>query len=275
MVTARQADGASRAGVQVIERGARILHALAEEPGGLSLSQIAARAGLARSTVHRLVTALQDERLVAPATTNGRFRLGPAVAMLGMAAQREITLQFHQYLLRLSRELDETVDLAVLDHDRVLFVDQVSAPRRLQAVSAVGSSFPAYCTANGKALLARLPAAKVLDLLPERLEPMTPNTITRRSELLEELERIRSTGIAFDREEHTLGICAVGAAIGEADIQVGALSVPMPAPRFYGNEQRLVAALRATCDDIDASLAQPAQPAVADRAGRRRRSVGT
>lgn len=272
MAAARQTDGASRAGVQVIERGARILHALAEEPGGLSLSQIAARAGLARSTVHRLVTALQDERLVAPATTNGRFRLGPAVAMLGMAAQREITLQFHQHLLRLSRELDETVDLAVLDHDRVLFVDQVSAPRRLQAVSAVGSSFPAYCTANGKALLARLPAAKVIDLLPERLEPMTPNTITRRSELLEELERVRATGIAFDREEHTLGICAVGAAIGEPDIQVGALSVPMPAPRFYGNEQRLVAALRATCDEIDASLAQPSPPA---RPSRQARSVRT
>lgn len=272
MAAERQTNGASRAGVQVIERGARILHALAEEPGGLSLSQIAGRAGLARSTVHRLVTALQDERLVAPATTNGRFRLGPAVAMLGMAAQREITMQFHQHLLRLSRELDETVDLAVLDHDRVLFVDQVSAPRRLQAVSAVGSSFPAYCTANGKALLARLPAAKVMDLLPERLEPMTPNTITRRAELLEELERVRTTGIAFDREEHTLGICAVGAAIGEPDIQLGALSVPMPAPRFYGNEQRLVAALRATCDDIEASLAQPSTP---NRPGRKRRNVGT
>lgn len=251
----RREGRTGRTGVQVIERGSRILRALAQEPGGLSLSQIATRVGLARSTVHRLVTALQDELLIVPASPDGRFRLGPSVAVLGLAAQREVTLHLHQFLVRLSRELDETVDLAVLDHDQVLFIDQVSAPRRLRAVSAIGSVFPTHCTANGKALLARLPVEKVVALLPERLEALTPNTITRRDELLSELDEVRESGVAFDREEHTLGICAVGALVGDLYPQLAAITVPLPAQRFYGNEERLVAELRATCREIDASLA--------------------
>jgi DNA-binding IclR family transcriptional regulator len=253
----RTAEGSvrHRHGVQVIHRATRILEVLKHQPAGLSLSQIADRVGLARSTVHRLVAALEAERLVVPASPSGRVRLGPALTALGLAAKRDVALEVHPFLVRLSRDVNETVDLAVLEQDHVLFVDQVAAPRRLRAVSALGATFPAYCTANGKALLAELPAEHVQRLLPDRLEALTPNTITDRSRLVAELEHVRSTGFALDREEHTTGICAVGTVIRDSLGQPAAITIPLPAQRFYGHEDRLTSALLEASREIERRLA--------------------
>lgn len=251
-MTPTEETGVSRSPVQVVQRVAAILFALRGEPEGLSLSEIASRVGLARSTVHRLVTALEHERLVTAATPTGGFRLGPALASLVVAASHDFTLAMHPHLASLSQELDETVDLAVLEHDRVLFVDQVAADtRRLRAVSAIGAMFPAHCTANGKALLAQLTNDELERLLPTRLERLTPYTITSRAKLLEELETVRKDGIGYDREEHTEGIRAVGIAIAPAGARVAAISIPLPSQRFGGNEKVLVQALLRTRDRLE------------------------
>jgi DNA-binding IclR family transcriptional regulator len=197
---------------------------------------------LPKSTAHRIVGALAAEGLVAQ-PGDGRVRLGPACARLGTAAREATTERLRPVLLGLRRELDETVDLAVLDGASVRFVDQVPAPRRLRAISAVGELFPPHCTANGKALLAALPEGQAKALLPHRLPRLTPHTIVSREALLAELAQIRREGVAYDREEHTDGICAVAAAVSDGS-DPAAISVPVPAPRFHGNEPALAAAVR-------------------------------
>lgn len=254
---ARVASNASgdAGGVQVIRRAARILEALKGQPDGLSLSQIASRVKLPRSTVHRLIAALEQEGFVASASPNGRFRVGPTLVSFAMTADRDLAAHLHRFLVELSQEVNETVDLAVLRHDRVLFIDQVESPQRLQAVSAVGVAFPTYCTANGKALLAGLPPEQVERLLPERLHRLTAATIVDRSALLDELEQVRVRGVAYDLEEHTAGICAVGAAVRQGDRLVAAISVPIPMQRFDRDDERLVDALKRTCARAERALA--------------------
>jgi len=246
--------GQREGGVQVIARAAEILRALAERPEGLSLSQIANEVGLARSTVHRIVMALQAERFVVPISPKGRIRLGPGLMPLAASVQLEMRQEVRPYLERLSRQVYETVDLAILQGDRVVFIDQVAAPQRLQAVSAIGEAFPLYCTANGKAILAELPQERIERILPAQLQPFTPRTITSRARLLAELEQVRSEGIAYDREEHTPGICAVGAAIWDMAGNLAAVTIPLPATRFYGNEQKLAVMLLRTCEQIKRRL---------------------
>jgi len=124
------------------------------------------------------------------------------------------------------------------------FVDQVTAPRRLRAVSAIGVSFPLYCTANGKAVLASMPPEAVRSLLPARLERLTPVTCTSRSKLEKELVEVRRSGVAMDREEHTSGICAVGVCVKLGTGDLLAISIPLPSGRFYGRENKLAAILR-------------------------------
>ena len=241
---ALSSDRSANGGVQVIARAAQILRALDDEPQGLSLSQLAERLELPRSTVHRVVTALSAEGLLAAASPNGRVRLGPEIARLALASRREIRAELRPHLQRLFDRLNETVDCAVLDGDHLRFIDQIAAPHRLRAVSAVGATFPLHCTANGKALLAELSPEEVARVLPTRLRRCTPATVTARAELFGELDEVRATKVAFDREEHTSGISAAGIAIRDPFGALAAISVPMPTQRFEGRETEIAAALR-------------------------------
>ena len=251
-----QGDGeraADRNGIQVIARAATILRAIAEHRDGIGLSELARQVDLPRSTTHRIVAALEAEEMVI-STASGRTRVGPALIRLGATERLDLRAEARPHLEALSERLGETVDLALRQGDAVLFLDQVSAPQRLRAVSAVGSLFPAYCTANGKALLAELPLRTVHELLPARLPARTPNTITSRAKLDAELKKIRREGFAVDREEHTLGICAIGATIRDSFGVEMAITVPLPAQRFGGREEEISTALLQTCAAIERDL---------------------
>jgi DNA-binding IclR family transcriptional regulator len=240
--------------IQLVSRVAALLRALDGQPQGLSLSQISERISLPRSTVHRLVTALENEGFVAAATPNGRVRLGAELLRLAEGGRRDIQRELRPLMQQLYDDLNETVDLAVLDGDHLRFIDQIPAPHRLRAVSAVGATFPLHCTANGKAVLASLDDEAVKALVPARLSRYTPATITRRGALLDELAEIRRTGVALDREEHTEGIAAGGFAVRDATGTIAAISVPMPTQRFAGREDAIVAALAAARAEAVAAL---------------------
>ncbi len=236
-------DSTTRGGIQAIARAGRVLRALEAAPEGLTLAALSSDVDLPKSTVHRLVAALTAEELVTTAP-GGEIRLGGGLARLGAATRQTLRHELRPVLEALRDEVDETVDLAVLDGGGMRFVDQLAADHRLRAVSAVGVSFPLYCTANGKAMLAALPDDRVAALLPPRLEAHTPATMTSRAELGRELERIRAAGVAFDREEHTEGISAVGAAVHDTAGPVAAISIPVPTARFARDEQRYADAAR-------------------------------
>lgn len=241
-------------GVQAIARAGALLRGLERAPGGASLGELAADVGLAKSTVHRIAAALAEEGLVVSAP-DGRLVLGPALARLAAASRATLPERLRPTLEALVAEVGETVDLSVLDGAGVRFVDQVAAPaQRLRAVSAVGSVFPLHCTANGKALLAALGPERARALLPARPRRMTAATVTSREALMRELRAVGEHGVAFDREEHTEGICAVAAAVWDAAGPAAAISVPVPVQRFAGREQELAAALARAATGASALL---------------------
>jgi len=235
-------------------RAAGILRTLNGEHLGLTPSEVARRVRLSRSTVHRILVALEGEGLVAVATAPGRYRLGPELTRLSASERGELRFSARPFLEQLSVEVNETVDLAVLIQDRVSFVDQVAAPHRLRAVSTVGATFPAYCTANGKALLAALSDDHLLRLLPERMTSIGSQTKRRRADLMEELREVRRTGVAYDNQEHTAGISAIGAVVRDPFVAVAAVTIPLPSQRYEGNEETLVKALLKTCTLITEML---------------------
>lgn len=241
----------SDGGVQVIARAAEILRLLQAHPGGLSQAEIGERLGMARSTVSRILGALDDEGLVAARGARGPYRLGPEIARMAATVRLGVVMDVHPFMEELSRELEETVDLSILDRDRATFVDQVVSPHRLRAISAVGESFPLHCCANGKALLASLPPEQQAQALPSRLARLTENTITTPAALRKELDRVRADGVAYDREEQTEGVCAVGAVLPVGE-QVVAVSVPVPAQRFYRRESEIAQALLAWVRKLEA-----------------------
>jgi DNA-binding IclR family transcriptional regulator len=239
----RSADDPSAGGVRVIARSAQILRILRTAPDGMTQAELGKQMGLARSTVHRLLSALRDEDLVETSGPRGRYRLGPVIPRMADAARRGGLDELHPLLEKLAREVNETVDLSVLERDRATFADQIPSSQRLRAVSGIGESFPLYCTASGKAFLASMSAAELSRALPGTLARLTPATITDRRALEAELDQVRAQGYALDREEHTEGICAAGVFLGRIAGVSAAVSILLPAQRFYVREQALVRAL--------------------------------
>jgi DNA-binding IclR family transcriptional regulator len=245
---------ANKQRIQVIARAANILRTLEGESAGLSLGQIGERVGLARSTVQRIVDALLTEQFLIAASPTSGVRLGPALVRLAAAASVEFDQITRPVMSALSQSLGETVDLSVLKGSMAVFTDQIQGSHRLRAVSGVGESFPLHCTANGKALLSVLPAAKAMQLLKGRLSRLTPRTITKHAKLLEAIEDCRRTGLAIDEEEHTEGISAMGTGFIDPLGRAVALSVPVPTARFNRKRAELGASLLRARDTIRSAL---------------------
>jgi DNA-binding IclR family transcriptional regulator len=221
-----------RHSVQVIARAANVLRALEGESDGLSLGQIAQRVGLARSTIQRIVEALSEEHFLIAASPTTGVRLGPALIRLAASAHVEFDQITHPLLAALAQKVGETVDLSVLKGTVAVFTDQVQGVHRLRAVSAVGETFPLHCSANGKALLSVMDEQKLDRLLRGALPRLTAKTIVQRTDLLKAIESVRRSGVAYDLEEHTEGICAVGTAFLDPIGRAIAISIPVPTTRF-------------------------------------------
>jgi DNA-binding IclR family transcriptional regulator len=244
-----------RRSIQVISRAAAILWALEKNPQGLSLGEIAKLVGLPRSTVQRIVDALARENLILASSATSGVRLGPALLTLAAATRFEIADLLRPTLEALAKETGESVDLAVADQDKVVFVDQVAGGHRLTAVSAVGVSFPLHCSANGKAVLAALDDAELTRLKKRmKLTRQTPNTITNWVRLEQELAQVRERGVACDCEENSIGICAVAATVRGPTGELAAISIPVPTQRFTAKKEKLAALLLSHCETLRLKL---------------------
>jgi len=241
--------------MQAVTRVAAVLEVLAESGGGQSLSALATRANLPKTSVHRICNALEQVGYVRVDPATGQRGLGPALLRLAAIGRRDLRTVLEPYLERLSRSLNETVDLAVLDDWQVLFIAQHAAPQReLMAIARVGAHFPAYSMASGKVLLAQLRVDELRYRLPARPEPTPEGRHISREMLLRELDDVRTSGLGYEREELRPGICAVAVAVRDADGRAASIAVPMPASRFTASEPAVVAALLSLRDEIQREL---------------------
>ncbi|ALV28496.1 IclR family transcriptional regulator [Pannonibacter sp. Q-1] len=239
-----ETESARSSGIQVIARAAAILRVLRDHTEGMSLGQIAEKVDLPRSTVQRIVGALQAERLVIASSSGGSIRLGPEITALSEATHYNVVEECRLHLSELSRKLGETADLSVLRGAGMIFLDQVPGTHRLRTVSAVGDVFPLTTTANGRAALSLLPEAQARTLVEaEWARRKLPADWPAFAALL---AQVRETGLAYDRDEHTGGISAIGFAFRDRTNEVLAISVPVPSQRFETILPNIEAALRDT-----------------------------
>lgn len=219
--------------VVVQNRQAPVLHKPREYPDGLSLGELAKLLKLPRSTIQRIVAALDEENLVIAASPTRGVRLGPALLALAAATRFDISEIARPTLQEISLLSGETVDLSLLDGNKLVFIDQVIGGHRLKAESGIGVSFSLHSTAPGKAMLAALSDAQLLALRPRMsLARMTPNTINTWDGLLNAIASVRQTGLGADLEENSLGICAISMALKLPGGEIAAISVPVATQRF-------------------------------------------
>ncbi|SLN51340.1 HTH-type transcriptional regulator SrpS [Aquimixticola soesokkakensis] len=248
------ADDNSRNGIQVIARAAAILRALRGAPSGMSFGQIAEAVDLPRSTVQRIISALQDERMVIASLQGGGLRIGPEMQSFADAAQYNIVESCRLFLSELSQATGETADLSVLRGAGMIFLDQVPGTHRLRTVSSVGEVFPLTSTANGKACLALMEPQKAQRLARAEWERRAMNV--DEAIFLRDLDSIRAGSLAYDLDEHTDGISGVGFGFRDWGGDLHAISVPVPTTRFAQKRPLVEAALEKAREHVVRMMAR-------------------
>lgn len=225
-----------------VHNAARLLCAFTTTDTEYGVSQLARKLQLPKSTVHRLLTTLAEERLIERNPRTVRYRLGLKMWELGALAAGHLTLReaAAPYLDDVRNRTRETVQVAVLDGTEVVYVERRESPQTLRLFGRVGHRNHAHCTSTGKVLLAHLPPEE----LERRLAAMelvahTRYTITDPDKLRAELATVRQRGYAVNINESEMGIASVGAPIFDrSGTVVAAASIAGPLTRFEGPAMR-------------------------------------
>lgn len=222
------------AGTGTLGKAIDVLEIVAASDEPMRFTDILKRSDQPRGTLHRQLSNLVEEGLL---VLNGDRSYGLGLRLLKFAAKawagNEFRIVAEPHLRRLHEQTGETVHLAVLRDIQVIYLDKVESRQAVRMYSQIGNASPAYCTGVGKAALSSLPDEAFHALLPKfSFHRFTDHTLVTVETLAEEIEAIRRKGIAFDREEHELGIRCVAAPVHSADRSfVAAISVTGPAYR--------------------------------------------
>jgi IclR family KDG regulon transcriptional repressor len=221
---------------QTVARALGLLELLSKHKS-LTASQIIKLTETHRSTGYRLLGTLTQLGYIRKDERSGYYSLSPKILTLAASVQetkdiREIALPF---IDELHKQTQETIHLAVLDNDELVYLDKRESSKNLRVVmtSKTGSHAPLYCTGIGKVLLSGMPSSQLDEYIRKvRFVKYTANTLPGASELLSELEDIKRQGFAEDREEHEDGVyCVAAPVINAAGITIAAFSVSLPSAR--------------------------------------------
>lgn len=245
---------------QTVARAMALLELLAKH-GKLSAIRMIELLGFHRSTAYRLLGTLQQLGYVRKDEHTGLYSLAPRVLQLssGVLEQQEVATVARPFLRSLHDKTRETVHLALLEGQTLVYLDKLESTNNLRVVmsSQKGSHAPLYCTGIGKVLLAWSGEDNFRDYVQGTIfKRFTPNTLTEAEALHRALEDIRESGYALDREEHEVGVFCVAAPVRDAfDHVVAALSVSVPSARINDVIQsELTALVMETARDISEAI---------------------
>ena len=220
----------SRDFVQSLARGLSVLGAFDAEHPTLGLAGIAARTGLSRAAVRRLVLTLQHLGYVRPVGRD--YALSPRVLELGFGCLGSLRLtDLAQPLIeQLAQRVRHSCSMAVLDGQSIVYVLRVPVRRVMAVALGVGARLPAFAASMGRVLLAGLPPAALARWLADcRPTRLTPHTVTDLRRLGRIIATVRAQGYAYVEQELELGLCSLAVPVRDRDGRVvAALNASMP-----------------------------------------------
>jgi DNA-binding IclR family transcriptional regulator len=222
--------------LSTVGKALAVLEAVADNPQGIGLPDLASRLGLPRQTVHRILVQLEDGGLLIRDHARVRFSVGPRLTRLSLMAlvSSNQWAPVRGVLQDLVDDVGETCNIGVLEGLDLVYVERIECEWPLRIHLEVGSRSPAHCLSGGKVLLASLDSKLRSRILRSRkLVARTKRSITRIADLEADLAKVRAQGYAVNNQENFEGIVAVAVPInGPHGRPVAALTMHGPLPRL-------------------------------------------
>jgi IclR family transcriptional regulator, pca regulon regulatory protein len=204
-----------------LARGLKVLEAFEGQRSGMTAPDIAARTGLSRAAVRRLLMTLE---MLGYAQHHGSvFRLKPSILRLGFSflSSDSLPALAQPVLESVTEKIHESCSLSVLDNDQIVYLARSAGSRVMSVNLSVGTRLPAYCTSMGRVLLAGLREAEFAAYLKRApLKRLTPKTITRQTSLAKLIERVRQNGYALVDEELEMGLRSIAVPVKNSSNRV-------------------------------------------------------
>jgi len=231
--------------IQAVSNTLKILEILSATQK-CGISELAKDLDCQKGTVFRLLSTLKNEGYITQDEENKKYSLTLKLFKIGsnMVNSLDLNKVVLPIITRLSELTSETIHLCIMENGQLVYLHKIESTYALKVTmkSRVGQSTPLYCTAVGKVLLAHQSIDTIQRYLKNtQFENFTENTIVEPQDLTIELEKVRSSGIAYDNEEHELGVCCVAAPIFDQTGKIlAALSISGPSVRMNDEKLKLM-----------------------------------
>jgi DNA-binding IclR family transcriptional regulator len=237
--------------------------------GAMNLAALSKRTGIAKSTVFRILNTLHHLGYVWRDVESRNYSLTPRLSDLSRHVDWDGALQkiATPHMVRLRAQFGETITLAKLDSDRVVYVEVLESEHALRLCERKGGWDHAHASALGKVILAFSPPGSVSHLLASKLPALTPRTITATAAMQEEFSRIRRRGYALDREEsRLLANCIAAPILDREGFALAAISISGPSSRFNPSRNKTAASvLMEAARQISDALVEKQRPVTSHR----------
>jgi DNA-binding IclR family transcriptional regulator len=220
--------------IQALIKGLNIMDCFEADSEELGVQEISKKVDLPEATVYRMLNTLEYKGYILQNKETKKYRLG--LKYLNIERKIKNIIIWKEKAKELMRDLSEkcgeTVNLAIREEDKIVYIDKIDSHNILRPNFKIGVRYPSYCTGLGRVLLSDLPEETLNTMFFTPLKPLTPYTITDLEEIKKQLKKIRKEGYAIDNEEFCLGIRCVAAPIKSfGNNTVAAISVSIPTIR--------------------------------------------
>ncbi len=217
-----------------VKKSFEIVRLIEGNQGKFTLTDIVKILGINKTTAFRNLRTLVELNLLEK--INNLYYLGISLFELGnkVYLKQIIVEKIHPILRELSEEVNETVNLAMIHNNMVLYLDKIESKRSLQIRSAIGDTLPLYCTSLGKSILSILPQNKMMEIVKNIVfKKITKKTISNSRKLIEQINEIKVRGHSIDDEEFEEGLICISIPLHlEHHNFFGSISLSGPSIRF-------------------------------------------
>lgn len=243
--------------LQSVDNALRVIEILSENEE-MGITELSGKLDLGKSTAFRLVSTLENRDFVIQDPKNGKYRLSMKFVTIGsnILKRKSLINIVHPYIKKLTEQYNESTYISVLDGNNIIVIDKVVSSNAILMDIKIGAVMPAYCTANGKVLLAYIYRDNIDKYIKNtNFIKYTDNTILDGDKFKKELDNIMLNGFAVNNEENEIGLTCFASPIknskGEA---IASISISGPTSRITEKKENLIASIKETAEQLSKIL---------------------